>query len=59
MCMCALGGQPILGVILRNTVHFFATKPLPEVDVTRLDSLRVSGFLLSAYPVDQRSHPQT
>lgn len=39
MCMCALGGQPILGVILRNTVHFFATKPLTEVDAARLDSL--------------------
>lgn len=32
MCMCAFGGQPVLGVILRDTVHFSVTVPLTELD---------------------------
>lgn len=32
VCMCAFGGQPVLGVILRDTVHFSATAPPTELD---------------------------
>lgn len=60
MCMCAFGGQPVWGVILRDTVHFSVTALSLSLMVTWLDSLglRVSGFLLSAYPVYPRSLPK-